>query len=279
MDTHLLPKKLIICVTFHYNEERLQYLRRISQHFGELAADVIVYIVTNTEDQDQLKAINSAVDQTQGSVSIASPRLLGHPYLLPWSHFAIVRQLFDDRSISHFMYLEDDILVRKENIAYWCEGREKLRQLDFIPSFLRVEHKHDDPTWYSTDVTQRSNFLELSGVQFADDYTFVNLRQPYQGMYLLDRELMSEHLSGPSSSPEFGNWGIREKAAQGLTFANVRQGFVSRNLLGYSLAGRQIDSRSLIHHTPNNYANDPASVFGKIPIDQLIIFDLGRNAS
>jgi hypothetical protein len=89
-------------------------------------------------------------------------------------------------------------------------------------------------------------------------------------MYLYDRELMLEHLSGPSSNPDFGPWSIREKAAQGLTFVNVPKGFRSRNLVPYDIKRNQIDESCFIHHLPNNYANDPHSQFGKIPVDQLL---------
>jgi hypothetical protein len=52
-------------------------------------------------------------------------------------------------------------------------------------------------------------------------------------MYLLDRELAKEHFYGASSNPDSGVWGIREKAAQGLTFTKVPKGFYSRNFLGF----------------------------------------------
>ena len=92
---------------------------------------------------------------------------------------------------------------------------------------------------------------------------------------MLDRELAKEHLFGVTSHPEFKiPWGIREKAAQGLTFSDFPQktsNFKSRNLVKFYLDEAKIDTDSLIHHLPNNHANNPESLGGKIPVDNLII--------
>ena len=271
-----LPKKLAICVIFHFNESRLQFIDEISNYFSTLAEDVLVYIVTNTQRVDEQEKIKNVVANKRFKVDIFTPFGLGHPYLLTWSHFAIFFKLYNDESISHFMYLEDDILVSRENVIYWAKGREQLRPYNLIPSFLRVEQKNNDSRWYSTDCTCCSIKWLLPRVKIAADYCFVNLPEPYQGMYLLDRELMGEHLTGLSSNPEFGQWGIREKAAQGLTFANVPKGFTSRNLIGYNVKFKRIDEGCLIHHTPNNYANstDKKNKFASIPIEKVLLDNL-----
>jgi hypothetical protein len=90
-------------------------------------------------------------------------------------------------------------------------------------------------------------------------------------MYLLDRALMQEHLASPSSNPDFGRWNIREKAAQGLTFWGVPKGFHSRIMLGLEAGRKALDRRCLVHHMPNNGANDPQSRFGKIPLDAIFL--------
>jgi hypothetical protein len=280
-----IPEKIAICVTFHFNRGRLQYLGNISSHFNQLAKEVYLTVVTNTSSDEDFDQIRSVVDGKGWKYSIFTPTGLGHPFMLPWSHFPVFRRLFEDSSFSHFLYLEDDILVTGENIAYWIEGRELLRNFEFIPSFLRVEKKIGADGWYSTDCIQRTPIESLPRIRISEEFLFVNLTNPYQGMYLLDRELMSEHLSGKSSNPDFGLteeavqpqtlrfWGIREKAAQGLTFHNVREGFISRNLVPYKVKQHEIDRRCLIHHTPNNYANQAlrTSPFGTVSVKELLI--------
>lgn len=261
---------LLIGITFHFVEERLDFLNKISVNFSHLAFKTKVFVVTNTNSIEDHRKIQAAV---QTDVEIYVPHLLGHPYLLTWAHFDVFRNIFQtNQNISHFMYLEDDILITKNNINYWLEGRENLRGFGLLPSFLRYELIDQETLMRSTDVKTHIELKKVPQVNFGKkNYCYINLPKPYQGMYILDRDLAKEHLFGPSSSPDFGIWGIREKAAQGLTFANVPSGFTSRNLVGFNSDLNQIDPDALIHHTPNNYANNPKSSFGKIPINELIV--------
>jgi len=266
------PKKLSVAITFHFSEERLLCLTRVASQFHLLADEISVWIVTNTTNKVQHEQIRSATSD-KIDVQIAVPELLGHPYLLTWSHLEVFRRVFNgDRKVSHFMYIEDDIFVSARNISYWLRGREGLRSRGLIPSFLRVEYipLHENP--YSTDVTKRRRFRGLPRAVISDTYCYVNFPEPYQGMYMLDRELAEEHFFGKSSSPDFGRWGIRERAAQGLTFKNVPPGCFSRNFVGYRLKDRRIDPDALIHHIPNNYALDSRTKFGKILVNDLIIY-------
>lgn len=265
---------LAIAVTFHFAEHRLQYLGQIASHFGQLAQHVDVTVVTNVRDTPRQARIRELFTASAVRLEIVVPQLLGHPKLLTWCHRAALKDRFEqDASVTHFMYLEDDICVRPRNIAYWLQAREDLRPYGLIPSFLRYEELAIGAGRCSTDVTRRLALRDLPQVRIAPDYAYLNLPQPYQGMYLLDRELMQEHIEGPSWDPNFGPWGIMEKAAQGLTFAAVPAGFTSRNLLGFDLDSRQIDEDCLIHHTPNNYVSNPRSKFGKILVQDLVLAD------
>jgi len=253
---YCFPRKMAICVIFHFNKERLCFLDLISRNFNSLAESVSVCIVTNTSKDSEIEQIDSVLSSNGVDYFIYSEDRLGHPYLLPWSHFVVFRRLFEDKTITHFMYLEDDILINKNNIMYWVYSRELLRPFNLIPSFLRVEKKDTDGKWYCTDVTKKINIIITPKVIIDNDYCFLNMSNPYQGMYLLDRELMYEHLNGESSSPDYGIWLIREKSSQGVTFLNVPKGYNSRNLVGYNKRENKIDKNALIHHTPNNYANN-----------------------
>jgi hypothetical protein len=262
--------KLLIAVTFHYNPSRLIYLERIAKWFSSLAKEVQVVVVTNAESMPLYESIQNIF---KVNIKIVTPKYLGHPYLLTWSHLDVFREMYKiDDNISHFMYLEDDIEIKLNNIEYWLRVREDLRYSGFIPSFMRYEIPDFQSIKKSTDVTKQVNFADIPKlIKNEGKYCYVNIPQCYQGMYLLDRELAHEHFFGESSSPDFGVWGIREKAAQGLTFAKVKPGFFSRNLLGFNTFEKVVDEDALIHHTPNNYANDPGSIFGKLSVDQLIV--------
>jgi hypothetical protein len=265
-------KKLAIAVTFHYVEDRIKYLEKIATQFPLLADEVLVHVFTNENDMDKSINIMNAVKQGRTlAVEIHTPTYLGHPYLLTWCHLYTFRELFNsDESITHFMYVEDDIFITPKNIEYWLRGLVNLKKEGLIPSFLRYEKMDYSTELYSTDAFTRSIFHELPRMEISENYCYLNLPEPYQGMYLLDRELMYEHLNGPSSIPEKTPWHIREKAAAGLTFTNVRQGCYSRNFIGYDFANKTIDPNSFIHHLPNNYATNPGTPLGKIKINELI---------
>ena len=85
-------------------------------------------------------------------------------------------------------------------------------------------------------------------------------------MYFLDRQLMEEFADSPAKSPDFGRWPIREKAAQGLTFVNIPEGYTSRNLVLIDHHTKTIPQEAWIHHLPNNYATNKKEIFGKIPM-------------
>lgn len=105
----------------------------------------------------------------------------------------------------------------------------------------------------------------------SEEYAFINLPNPYQGMYLLDRELMGEFLRSPAVNPDYGVWNIREKAAQGLTFVAVPKGFYSRNLTGYLRKQGLPDPDCLVRHLPANYTHSPQYVAGKVPVEALCL--------
>lgn len=262
-------RKLLVAISFHFVAERLKYLRETTRDLSSFADEVHLVVVTNASDGESHRQISEHVPQLD-RFDIAVPALLGHPFLLTWVHRNIFKTRYEEQEdISHFLYIEDDIKLTSENIAYWLEGREKLLPFGLIPSFLRYELKDGSTQKLATDITGRVFLPWLPRVRISSDYHYINLPEPYQGCYLLDRELAGEHLFGPSSSPDFGPWNIREKAAQGVTFLDVPKGSFSRNFLGVKVADGTVDSRATIHHIANNYANDPMTKFGKVPIDRI----------
>ncbi len=264
--------KLAIAVTFHFVRARLGFLQRINDIFRQLADQVEVYVITNVADRFQQAQIRQCLAPNGIEPMILVPALLGHPYLLTWCHRDVFRQRFEqDTSVSHFLYVEDDIQVGPQNIQYWLRGREQLRRFGLIPSFLRYEQHDGTGPKLATDIIEPVDRRQLPHLTLSEQSIYLNMPNPYQAMYLLDRELMAEMMASPNCGPEYGPWGIREKAAQGVTFCNVPPGCFSRNFVGFDVTTGQVDPGCLVHHTANNYANDPESKFGKIRIEDLVI--------
>lgn len=262
---------LAIAVTFFYKKDRLIFLDTISDRFQSLADRVHIYLVTNTYITEENNSIIAVLKNKNVPFSIHRPKLLGHPYLLPWCHFELFRSLLNnDPSVSHFMYIEDDTLVTCHNVEYWLQGRLDLKEHGLIPSFLRYE-KNDNGDFYIVDIIRQAVFDSAPKIYMNDGYCYMNMPNSYQGMYLLDRELMVEHMSGPSSNPDSGRWHIRETATQGLTFAKVPAGFTTRNLVGFFTDSFTVDPRCLIHHTANTYVSRPQGPLARISLHNLVI--------
>ena len=111
----------------------------------------------------------------------------------------------------------------------------------------------------------------------SENISFVNVLNPYNAIYFLDRELMLEHLNGSSSNPDFGffnqeirdTFPIREKAALGLMYYNVPEGFLNRHVIPVSAKNKTVYNYCFVKHLPNNYVNDFSKQIAKIKVDDI----------
>ena len=273
-----LPKKLAVCICFYYKESKFKYLKEVCNNLMQLASEVDVTIITNENSKDKLKILKENIDPIIKNFNIYNAQEFQDPYLLPWVHYTVMRKKILDKSFTHFMYTEDDILTSKENIIYWIKGRKALEKFKLIPSFLRTEENALDKNLYSTDMMKRMKFEKMPKV-FSDseNISFVNILNPYNAIYFLDRELMLEHLNGSSSNPDFGffnqeirdTFPIRERAALGLMYYNVPEGFLNRHVIPVSAKNKTVYNYCFVKHLPNNYVNDFSKQIAKIKVDEV----------
>ena len=264
------PIRLAVCITFHFVAERLGYLGSVLANLPTLAASLDVTIVTNASEAEQQRVLDLAAANAV-AVKLFVPTGLGHPYLLPWSHFPVMREKFADPSFTHFLYQEDDLLVRNETVHYLLAARESLRAAGLLPAVLRVEQAQPGGEWRASDVVDPVSLRDRPMVRDpVERIGYINLSACYQGLYFLDRACMEEHLTGPSSSPDFGAWPVRERAAQGLTFSHRPPGYKFRYVVPVDLDTEMVDGRCFVHHLPNSYACDPAWAYGKRAVTELI---------
>jgi hypothetical protein len=271
--------KFAVCVTFFYVEERLCFLKKTCSEFPLFAPQVKVVIVTNAQREEHLSRIRQELAGLNLDYEIFQAQDSGHPFFLPWAHFIVFRRMIDDPSFTHFLYVEDDIYISKTSIDYWMREEQVLRPRGLIPSFFRYELKTGSAEKYSSDMAGKISIRDCPQVILSPEKGFFNAPNPYQGVYFLPRDLMKEHLDGPSSNPDHRAkhgpiWNIREKAAQGLTWTGIPRKFNSRNVVGYNPRTYEIDEEALIQHLPANYANYWDSALGKIKISDLLSDDV-----
>ena len=184
-----------------------------------------------------------------------------------------------DQSYTHFIYVEDDILLSFDNFCYFVYYRKMLKRQKLIPSFQRIEYNDADNRLYFVDQIGVSDFSSRNRVD-VDGYAFVNLDYSYNAMFILDRELALEYVETPSFDRERSKvvrpeWDVACRAAMGLCFENPPPGFALRYVSPVDPSTLTIPSWSWVYHLPNNYAKNRLKPFAKTRTDQL--FDPEKN--
>lgn len=277
--------RLLVAITFHYSKKRLPELFQVVKTlsgFSTAALDIIV--ATNTTDAEEIDSIRRMCGPlvsfaTESSTCFKSLEVrsfagLAHPFLLPWAHKKIIIDEFIDGrgGYTHYVYLEDDIEFSFTNLCYFLKYRPALRRWGLLPSFQRVEYNFSNDQLYSTDqvgITRTDN----RRIVRLDGFWFMNMENPYSGMFILDQELAREYVAtrsfDPAASNEVKRWGIRERAAMGLCFETPPNGFSSRFVVPANPIDLTVPGFAFLYHTPNNYANDPDDPLGKMLMTRL----------
>ena len=207
-----------------------------------------------------------------------------HGFFLTWAHKDILRRGLQSGHFTHFVYLEDDLRLYPESLQFWADCRPPLAALGLVPGFVRYECF--EGRRYVVDQTARQvadkASVTVTSKESASDVVrarrFVELGNPYQGMYVLDRQLADEHFTTSAARcpwrsaavrwPEL----IRERAAIGPIYDEVPEGFSSRSVVPLVEAGPhqvQLEERCLIEHMAGNYSRSPDSPFAKIVLEEM----------
>jgi hypothetical protein len=203
---------------------------------------------------------------------------LAHPHHLAWCHKEIIAGQFVSENTSHryshFLYLEDDMRLSFANFSYFVEFREILRDIGMLPAFLRVEYSSKSNAFFNTDNIEPVPTNALPYLE-SEKHFLINMPNPYCACFILDAELAAEYVRSRSfdlaGSREVTGWEIRERAAMGLCFENVPPPFKCRYVVPVAKHTGIAPSFAWISHLPNNYADDPETLFGKIPMDALFV--------
>ena len=198
---------------------------------------------------------------------------LDHPYELAWSHRDVLSQLVMGMGDGDmYLYLEDDEAFTAQNLKYFSAMRSLTSPKGLIPSFMRVEFNEAGRYWVSSDLVTRTSDIPLpSFKEPRSNIIFVELPNPYCGLYLLDRPLALEFINSPVFFKEtsiFRDWGLRERAASGLLYHNPPDGFSVRGVVAfYADTGLPVGG-ALVHHLGDVYANDDSMGYGNFRVDR-----------
>jgi len=272
--------KFVAAITFYYNESKIDNLMKVCKSLSEISNDSEIYIFSNKYSEFLVSKFKKNLNININFEIINQPV---NERLLPWYHVNLMRNFFNRTEITHFIYLEDDILLSKKNFYYWINSRKILQKFNLIPGFVRTEQNSIDKKIYAIDFVTKNKIKNIPNLYLNKTYDFINHHYPYQGMYLYDRELMKEYLFGPSSNPDCGhgayninfldtrmiNLDLMAKANIGLTYMNVPEGFNNRLVTLYNKDQKKIDEVSCIKHLSQRYSNEESS-FGNIKLEEAL---------
>lgn len=284
--------RILADITFHYNEKRLKYLFEVIRAFSEYPVELLdIVVATNVINQDKLDRIKSlcaplleghpARPSGKKHLSIESYPDLANPWYLPWCHKHLISGKFLDPDIAftHYIHVEDDILLSFDNFCYFDRYRKLLRDYRLIPSFQRVEYNFNDNRLYLVDQISILDFTSRKKIDVGD-LSFVNPDYPHNAMFILDRDLALEYIDSRSFDQERSidvrpNWGLCERSSMGLCFENPPDGFFHRYVIPVNTETLRTPCWSWVYHIAEKYTTNPRVRFGKIQPDHLFSSDLG----
>jgi hypothetical protein len=273
---------LFVYVTFYYNDksstgkkkERLKYLAELLLQLSYISVkNLHIKIFTNNSHQSisnatlPIKARNG-VNCTSEIFEVSSDSLFNsqgdfEPHLLTWAHKS---ELFSDvknaQLNSYFLYLEDDAIFTEANLSYFIEHRAKLSTHGLIPSFLRAEWSDSNEEWIHSDSFERLPKIFDSSLKIDNDTIYVEIKNPYCAMILLDLEIAKEYMTSESSKLEFAKhkhdfiWDTAATSALGLISEKIPQGYSSRTVVGFGSRSLLPLIGSIIRHQGDRYANE-----------------------
>lgn len=249
---------LLICIAFHYSEERLKYLQQV---VGNIMShyDVPLRIIIDTNSSKMIRRHLFAGTGTK-QLEVHAHENLSHPFHLTWMHrWHIKREL---NNFDNFMYVEDDMLVPYLSFLFY-QKRFNLLWPDLIPSFVRIEKYQGEE--FVTDITEQivikeSNIIHKDGAMFYP----VPYPKDYHAFWIMPREALQQTMRPDfvrlSDSREiaasYPNWELKKKSVIEI-YSEDGKWFVHPSCFSY--------------HITNNYAQDSSTQHAKIKIQDILI--------
>lgn len=238
--------KIWVNICFYYVESRLENFRKLIDNLSNIPNTKITIHSNVNFDMD----LDIQVVETQD------------PQHYTWEHKKNIPE-FLQSDYTHFAYLEGNIQVTQQTFEYWIQKRKLFQDNghNFIPAIHRIQ-KDEEGEIYSLDsIHNQSNCHKIT----IEDQTFVFLSEPYQGMFIMDKQLAQEHIESEyySLGQKF-SYGLRESANLGNIYINIPSGLQHRSALPLN-----IPNECMVEHFGTNYQSDPNSPHAKIKIKDL----------
>lgn len=269
--------RLLISLCFHFRAVTIKYLLQVMRGYFSFTVEQLDFVIyTNAADEDYALLERSIAQcftgQCNHKISLKSVADLEDPWLLPWQHRKDFKETFlDNQNYTHYIYSEDDLVLNFSNFIYFLRFLPVLKPFGLIPAFSVTEYGNDGQV-YAKEQPYKID-LSLNRRVVFDGLSFINLDNPYNALYILDKEMGWEFFNSASFDLEASKtktvWGIAERAAMGLSHENIPDGFFSKYVVPLDHGTKTFPYYATLEHLPNKYVNEPNSAFGKITLDKL----------
>lgn len=260
----LRQSNLLVHITFYYIKERIQYLKQVLAAIYQYPfRQIEIVIDTNTKDFELSELV-----QPPSNINLKKQihNNLEHSFLLTWQHRYQMEPRID--KFDYFMYIEDDIVVSAEVIKCWHKESIRLYPLGYLSGFLRIETNANNII-VSTDQYKKTSLKDIVNINGRYYYRPPN---PYHGFWIYSQNQMKDFINSPCwKDGNYKNWGIRERAAAGMMWIKNTKHIT---LIPLSCL-LKVQNDVLVYHTPNNYALDAESQYGKLSIATLTKLPFG----
>ena len=253
------PNKIAVVICFHFKEKRLKTLEYNILNINKYNFQKDLTIITNDITKKNQEKIHKIIRDKIKNYSIITVKNLPDDNFLPWYSINVMWEKIKSKSFSHFMFLEDDIIVNSENISYWIYFRKILKKFNLVPNFLRCETYGGK--YYSVDNPKRISKTKMPTILTkTKNYGFINSKYPYSGMYLMDRDLLKTFLKSSASKIDFGFthkimrslYPIKELANISHAYFSVPNGYHNKLVLPFE--GNKIPPYCIIQHKDLKYS-------------------------
>jgi hypothetical protein len=277
-----------VSVAAHYVPKRVPFLAQVLEAIADWdRPSVAITLVTNDlalADEAMMLAAVAKLEARGFSVTYDKVHGLEHPWHLTWWHKTHLREWHSREGSPEdlFMYVEDDIVVSRENLAYFQRFLPSCKAAGVLPGFLRYESLPDG-TRMSPDA-RGYQAVTPAQIKVIDGQTFVAPIYSYWAGFVLDRELCSEYLASPWSNIETADTmsqshrhSCRVQSAWALTFQQVPAGLPSRYVVPVDQSCRPLTCCQ-VWHSANNYTVSKQYNFGTVRMDDMFMQSKPRAA-
>ena len=187
-----------------------------------------------------------------------------HPHKLTW----VCRKLmFKQRNkFDFFIYGEDDIVFTKKNFNYWLKYKDLCIKHNYNLGFLRVEKRAKDNKLISSDQIKKIKYFCK-----IENKLFAKLESSNYSIWIYDKNEFKKF-----TKSKYWNFHFKIKTISGVLLIREMAaiGWHSELMDRYKATlipfkNKKLNKNSFIKHISNNYANNPAGLFGTLSIDKI----------